>query len=415
MSKTVYIISAGPGARTCLTHEALEYISRLDKIIAFDRLSQLVDDKLKLQLVSKVSEVVPCIERLILDYSVGILVSGSASFHSITSYLKKSLANTIEIKIVPGISSLDYLRAKISVQKEDCIDISAHGNSLDAYTFNKLLNDKPFLGILCDRDYNPARIASMLCELGYEQAIMYVGENLSYDTEKIYKAPAQKIKDKTFEALSVVIIARDDAWQKQDTIERVCFGKDAKFFKKHPKVPVTKAEVRSVILSKFDFTHAQTMWDVGAGSASVSIEACIIKKDLQAVCFEKNDYACKVIEENIIHFNTTERMQVFQCLAPEGFDTFALPDLVFIGGSGQKLDEILTYLISHASKNIQVVLSALSLDTAQIACSYMSKAPFSALQMQQIAVNRLSALGQTKILKAENPVLVISALLEGKK
>ncbi len=406
MKHKLYIISAGPGAPEFLSIQAKELLGTLSHVLCFERLKPLIKDEKRQVVLGKLSDAPALCEHYLKNSDLGLLVSGSASFHSIAPYIKRSLADGLEVEIVPGLSSLDYLLAKIGVQREDCVFESCHGQEFSFDALYQYAKEKSYLGLLCDKLMSPQNIAKKLIELGHESSRMYVGEKLSYADEVIVYKSSRDIAAMRFDDLSVCLIELEGFRQ-----DMTNFGMDASVFKKHPKVPVTKAEVRSVILSKLKLFDSSTLWDVGAGSGSVAIEACLLNPHLKAYCFEKNDYAIDALKENISAFKLDKRVRAVKGLAPSSFLGHDLPDTVFVGGSSGEIETIINYLISQATKDIRLVVSAISLENAYLSHKIMSQALFKDLHFEQVSISRLEALASTEVLRAENPVFIISATI----
>jgi len=136
---------------------------------------------------------------------VAVLVSGDPGFYSFLPYLKKHLPAR-SIKVIPGLSSLQYMFASIGLEWQDAYLGSVHGRFGDIIA---LYNSHKKVALLTDRSSSPVTMAEILCENGYGDAILIVGENLSYDNERIVRATAAQIRNMSFENLSVVVILHE--------------------------------------------------------------------------------------------------------------------------------------------------------------------------------------------------------------
>lgn len=134
---------------------------------------------------------------------VAVLVSGDTGFYSFLETLKKSFEENV-LETFPGISSLQYLFAKLNKSYHDAFIGSVHGRVLDL----SQLENYAVIGLLTDRKMTPDALMMYLIENNI-QATMYVGENLSYEEECITKLHTSTYETSTFGALCVVVIERD--------------------------------------------------------------------------------------------------------------------------------------------------------------------------------------------------------------
>ena len=108
------------------------------------------------------------------------------------------------------------------------------------------------------------------------------------------------------------------------------------------KVPITKEEVRAISINKLDLLNAKTFIDVGAGTGSISIEAGYHYPDLRVIAIERNDDALDLVNKNIENFNLTN-VEVVKAYAPVELDIYNEVDAIFLGGTGNKLEEIIDW------------------------------------------------------------------------
>lgn len=198
----IYIVGLGPGNREYILPKALKILKNSDKIIGFDRAVQSI------KFLGKESITVSSLKELLdnvnenKDLDVSIIASGDPTFYGITNYLKSKIDENIEI--IPGISSFQYLTSKIQVMWSKAYLGSLHGR-YEEFLENVKGNDCSVW--LTDKVNNPSR----LCEILYENSIdarVIIGENLSYDDEKISIGTPKELMNNIYELLSVVIIER---------------------------------------------------------------------------------------------------------------------------------------------------------------------------------------------------------------
>lgn len=198
----IYIVGLGPGNREYILPKALEILKDSDKIIGFDRAVNSIKFLEKESItVSSLKELLDNIDRN-KDLDIAIIASGDPTFYGITNYLKSKIEEKIEI--IPGISSFQYLTSKVQVMWSKAYLGSLHGRDEE---FLENVKEHDCSIWLTDKVNNPSR----LCEVLYKNNIdarVIVGENLSYDDEKISIGKPKELMNNRYELLSVVIIEK---------------------------------------------------------------------------------------------------------------------------------------------------------------------------------------------------------------
>lgn len=117
-----------------------------------------------------------------INREISIIVSGDTGYYSLLSFIKKNFSENL-IRVIPGLSSFQYLFGKLCDTWEDYSLCSLHGRDLDIIEILK--NSKRGVILLTDKKNNPYMIGKKLLENKIENIEIIVGENLSYDDEKI--------------------------------------------------------------------------------------------------------------------------------------------------------------------------------------------------------------------------------------
>lgn len=202
MDTKVFIVGIGPGSAEYILPKAVTIINQSDVVVGFQRavdsLGFINVNKIK---VKKLKEIIDIIE--IGKYkSVSIAASGDPLYYGITEYLKKNYRGNIEV--IPGISSFQYMMAKIKLSWQGAFLGSLHGRQDD---FCNMVKENQVSIWFTDNVHSPDYMCSILEEKSIEGKV-YVGENLSYDDEKITVGSVNEIKTKRFGGLSVVVIEK---------------------------------------------------------------------------------------------------------------------------------------------------------------------------------------------------------------
>lgn len=407
MSK-LYIIGVGPGSPELLTPQARTCIQELSFVVGLERVSKSFEQLEQVVCAASLSDLVERTAQALSVGDAGVLVSGSATFHSFGAYLKRKFPQH-ELCVIQGISSIEYLLAKAALFDADIAKRSLHGAELNPATLISDLKRHAYVAYLLDPQHKPEVVATTLVEAGYPELKLVVGENLSYEDERIVRGPAQEIAAQHFGELCVVVVQGiAQGVVAADKTAAPLFGRGEHAFERAEHVPLTKGEVRAVALSKLELFGCTEFWDVGAGTGSVAIEVALLCPTARVYAFEKNERALAVIAKNAAAYGVTHQITAVSGLAPESFAAAGEPSHVFIGGSAGKLEEILAYL-TNLNQKVRVVISAATLKTAARAEQLLSAERFQGYEMVQVSVSRNKALGGYQLMSAENSVYLASA------
>ena len=169
---------------------------------------------------------------------------------------------------------------------------------------------------------------------------------------------------------------------------------------------MTKAEVRTLILSRLRPERDSVIWDVGAGTGSVSVE-CALAAPAGLVCaVERDPEALALLTANAAALGCSHVRPV-PGDAPEVLSGLPAPDRVFVGGSGGALRAILAAALKE-NPQVRAVVSAVTLETLQEAVAAFAALSFADVDIVQIGVTRTRTVGRYHMMDAQNPVWLIS-------
>ena len=320
----IYLIGIGMGEAGTLTNDAMKIISKSKYIIGAARMVEaykkyadifgyaLVDDE-HIFTSYKTEEITDYIEKSSAECDseiISVLFSGSCDFYSGAARLHSELISKgYSVELVPGISSISYLSSKAGISWEDAMIKSVHGRrcNLVGYIVKNhkvfsLLSGNADLMTICDK-LKYYKIANVK---------LYVGYNLSLGDEKIISCKAEDFKvPEGYEDCNLISVFFINNTPDSATYYSI---PDDEFIR--DMVPMTKQEIRAVSIGKLRLNGDSILYDVGAGSGSVSIEAALLSPDIQVFAFEKNDKACELIEKNKQKFKT-DNVVVIEGNAPD--------------------------------------------------------------------------------------------------
>lgn len=321
------------------------------------------------------------------------------SFGSETAGQSSSVQNTVkpEIQVQCGISSVVYFMSKIGLSWDDAKIVSAHGRRCNLISY--IHNEKKVFAILGTSD-GVAVLASKLVDYGMSDVLLYVGENLSYDNEKIFVKTAGELTEYTGNPLSVICAVNESAGKRLET-----HGiKDEEFIR--GKAPMTKEEVRTVSLSKLRLTEDSVCYDVGAGTGSLSIEMALRAHQGKVWAIEKKEDAVELIRQNKVKF-AADNLKIIEGLAPEALKDLPVPTHAFIGGSSGNLKEIVQILIEK-NPQVRIVINCITLETVSEALETAKEFGFEENEIVQLSAARSKAIGRYHMMMGENPIYIIT-------
>lgn len=182
---------------------------------------------------------------------------------------------------------------------------------------------------------------------------------------------------------------------------------DDAFAQKRPLIGlITKAEVRAVSLYYLGLRPRSTVWDVGAGSGSVAVEAALIAHDGTTYAIERDAETIPMLQENVARWGAG-RVTVIHGEAPEAFSGLPAPDSVFVGGSGGLLTDILVHAAGRLREEGCIVVNLATLERAQLAYSKLKDLGLRT-NLVLLSVARGKAMsGDATRLEALNPVFIV--------
>lgn len=400
--RQLYLVGIGMGNEKNRTVEAEQICQSADLLIGARRMLQSVKTEGKAVFESyKPDEIAAYLAEHPQYETAVVLLSGDIGFYSGAKKLYDAIERTegleqMEIYPVSGISSVVYFCGKLGVSWEDVHLLSLHGrkqNLIDAVKYH----EKVF--VLCGEKDGIPKICCKLKEYGLGDVKVAVGTDLSYEQERIVQGTAESLMKEDFAPLSVLLICNPDVKK------RIGHGLDDDLFLRG-KVPMTKSEVRSISLSKLRLHKDAVVWDVGAGTGSVSIEAASLAKDGVVYAIEKKDEAIDLLEQNKRKFGT-DNLEIIKGLAPEALEGLPAPTHAFIGGSSGNLKEILEVLLEQ-NPRVRVVINAIALETVAEAMQCLKSMAFTDVDIAQVSVAKGKKLGSYEMMMGQNPVYIFS-------
>lgn len=390
MSRIFYIIGAGMGAPATLTGEARRALTEADAVFATARLAAL-DAK---AIVCPFGELAARAMQAKGDTSA-VLVSGDVGFFSAAAKLREQLLPHGEVRLICGLSSLQYFCAKSGVPYDDMCVRSLHGrvgSILGAVSYHK----KVFA--LTGGAQNAQVVCRTLTDAGLGRLTVHLGENLGMETERIAHGTAAELAAQSCSDLAVLLVENPNAVNAAEPLRDAMFTRG--------NVPMTKEEVRWTACGRLAVQPGDTVWDVGAGTGAMTLELARRACDGLVYAVECKPDALDLLAENRRKLGGYN-VQIVAGHAPEALEDLPAPDCVFVGGSGGGMRCIFA-LAKEKNPNVRVVVTAIALETLEEARRALLDLGFANVEVSQLAASRGKAVGPYTMLTALNPVFILS-------
>ena len=405
-----------------LSSEALQSLREAKHVIAGNRLLAVLAEDIAgarhYDLTARLTQVPDWIDAALADEEpVAILASGDPLCHGIAGYLTGKL-NPARVRILPNLSSIQLAFAELRLPWQSATIVSVHSKDAGEWTpgatpqhglyeLMRHCRSKDLLAVLTSPDNTPARIARMLQSEGLaDQFDIAVAQRLRQNEQRVTGfIGIAEAAEAIYADPNVAILKR-----KSPAPAPVLFGlSDASFRQRKPeKGLITKREIRAVSLARMQLTRRSIVWDIGAGSGSVGLEAARLCPDGHVYAIEKNAGDIDNIEQNRLDWRIGN-YSVVHGKAPQFLDAWPDPDAVFIGGSGGELAELIDLCLQRLRPGGWLVMNFATLENLSTAIDTLKRlgADWDACQIQ---ASRSSPILDMHRLQAENPVWIISAI-----
>lgn len=408
-----------------LTPTALAYLRNADVVIGAARTLALLAREFKPgavrhDLTGQMKAVPEWVRAARNDHqSCVVLATGDPLCHGIAPYLAQHLC-VQALDILPNVSTLQLACARIGLAWQEARIVSIHARdagewargsapSHGLYALAQALRREARLLVLTSPDNSPDRIARLLLAEGLgDDFHMAVAENLLQPEERVLAelSPAEAATMR-FAALNVVLL-----WRTTPAPRPVRFGlADAAFLQRQPeKGLITKQEVRAVSLARLQLRVDSVVWDIGAGSGSVGLEAARLCPQGHVYAIEKNDADFAIAGQNHAAFGVSN-YSLFLGKAPDGLDAWPDPDAVFVGGSGGELATLIAGVLGRLRPQGTLVMNFVTLENLATATAALQAMEGQGVEWDvlQLQAARSKPILHMHRMAAENPVWIVCA------
>lgn len=364
-----------------------------------------------------------------------VLASGDPLLFGIGATLRRWLPAS-SLRFHPAVSAAQLAWARIGEPWHEARTVSAHGRDLALVVSAALAGGR--LAILTDGEHTPAAIAAAVLAAGGADRRAAVCERLGGEHERVVDTRLVELPGRHFDPLNVLLLLEPEGDASPDGRARaranIGASGDAADGRARisatpcaaprgwaPGLPeaafaraldrpglITKREVRVLSLAALGLSRETgVVWDIGAGTGSVAIEAARLAPAARVIAIERDPGCLALIRENAARFGVAN-LTVVEGSAPEACAALPRPDAVFIGGGGGALPAIVAEVLRRLPAYGRLVINLATLEGLHAALAALRAAGCTP-EVTQIAISRGSAVGGLTRLRALNPVFIVAA------
>lgn len=395
-NKKIYLIGIGTGTYGGLTVGAAKLMKSCDLIFGAKRMLEVADGCG----AKRIAAYQPKEIRVHLNQTENqgwqcacVLLSGDVGFYSGAKQLLEEF-HDYAVELIPGISSLSAFCAVIGVSWDEVSAVSLHGRQENAigridrerYTFCL------FSGVQGLRE-----LAGKLQYYGLDKVILHIGENVGYPEQRIYCMTPREASCGTFGSLLVAVI--ENPCPKECLFPEI---EDSEWIR--GDVPMTKSEVRSLAIQKLGMPKNAVLYDIGAGTGSVGIQAAVCYPDSSVYAIEYKESAVDLIKQNQRKFRA-DNLHTVLGKAPGALEKLPAATHAFIGGSAGNLRAVLGVLWEKNPRTV-IVISLITLETLSDVLSAAKEFEIEP-QVVSVQVSRAKKAGAYHLMNGQNPVMLV--------
>ena len=406
---SLIVIGIGADGPNGLSPEALDHIATA-RVLAGGRRHLGFFESRNGESIVIDADIAGVIQRLRAVYArekTVLLASGDPLYHGIGRALLEAFPRE-ELTFIPHPSSISLAFARIKQTWDDARIVSLHGRPLETI-LPDLSARRSKIAILTDALNHPGAIADLVDRLGLgDRYEMFVCENLEGLDERVTRWTIDEARGQSFSPLNVTILLRTNSEDNDATPLPLLGIPDSSLRHGHgPKGMITKREIRLISLAYLELGAHDVLWDVGAGSGSVGLEAARLSPGLKVFAIERDPAAYEMILENIHTFRIVG-IRAVRAEAPEAFADLPDPDAIFIGGSGGRFREIAAEAIQRLRPGGRIVVNCVTIVNFLLAWQILDTQNLGA-HATSVQLAHSAPLGGLHRFVPENPIFILRA------
>ena len=404
--KAVIVIGLGDDGCASLSSRAANAVARAEVLVGGERHLEFFPQFKGERIVLKagIEAALARVAQLANEHTVCVLASGDPLFFGIGARVAKAVGGE-HVEFLPAPSSVQWAFAHTGIAWDDAALLSLHGRPAEGLCAQ--LRSVRKVAVLTDAENSPPRLAARLLqygELGWEA---WVCERLSGPEQRVRQFSLQQLaEERDVDPLNVLLLRRtDEAWRAPPAIPYLA---EQEFAKRMPKLGlITKREVRLLSLAALQIRPDSVVWDIGAGSGAVAVEAALLAPRGKVFAIEVDPEGVAICGENV-RAHGVDNVRVIAGRAPEALLGLDAPDAVFVGGSKGSMGPIIDAALSALKPGGRLVINAITLEN--VAEGYAAlKARGTEPEVTLVQISRGAALAHYQRYEALNPVHILAA------
>jgi precorrin-6Y C5,15-methyltransferase (decarboxylating) len=402
--RAVTVIGIGDDGCASLTSRAASAVARAQVLVGGERhlafFPQFTGETITLK--GGLASALERVAALADEHQVCLLASGDPLFFGIGALVARRLGAE-HVDFVPAPSSVQWAFARTGIAWEDAEVVSVHGRS--AQGFVTRLRRAAKAAVLTDGENSPQRLATRLLEHGDGAWTAWVCERLAGPDERVRRFTLPELAAASdIDPLNVLLLLREPEWRAPAVIP---FMHEDSFAKRMPKNGlITKREVRLLSLASLALATDAVVWDVGAGSGSVSIEAAMLAPRGRVYAIEVDPEGVAICRDNV-RMHGTDNVTVIEGRAPEALDGLEAPDAVFVGGSKGSMDAIVAAALDALRPGGRLVVNAVTLENVAEAYAALRRRSLDP-EVTLVQLSRGVPLARYQRYEAQNPIHILA-------
>ncbi|MCA9149329.1 MAG: precorrin-6y C5,15-methyltransferase (decarboxylating) subunit CbiE [Planctomycetales bacterium] len=404
----VYIIGVGDDGVEGLTAAARQVLSQAEVVLGSPAILS------RLGLAAKTVELSPKLDEMVqqvaahVDRRAVLLTTGDPLFYGVARYLCDRLGKE-RFEVMPHVSTMQLAFARIKESWDDAYLASLSTQPLDRVIQKARLAEK--IGLFTTDQVTPKQVAAAFLAQQLDYFTAFVCENLGSPDERVTQADLADIVQLDYAPLNVMVLVRKPFIPDRPAEmsgQRVFGNRDELFLQASPKRGLlTPMEVRVIALAEMDLGPSSIVWDVGAGSGSVAIEAARLAPQGKVYAIEMDPEDHQLMSANAQRFHVGESLVPVLGCAPDAWADLPDPDAIFVGGTGRSVGQIVAMALQRLKPRGRLVANVGSLDNVLSVKEVFRAIPGeAALRMIQVAhgTDQLDRVG----LEGMNPTFLLS-------
>jgi precorrin-6B C5,15-methyltransferase / cobalt-precorrin-6B C5,C15-methyltransferase len=406
--RAVTIVGVGDDGCASLTSRAASAVAAAQVLVGGERTLVFFPQfkGIRLALKGNLDEALDRVQLLSNEHHVCILASGDPLFFGIGAKVVARIGAD-HVSFLPAPSSMQLAFARAGISWDDATFESVHGRGAEG--FANRVRSASKVAVLTDGENSPAALATRLIEYGDRAWNAWVCERLAGQGERVRQFTLRELASAhDIDPLNVLLLVRTREWQQPASIP---YLHEDEFAKRMPKNGlITKREVRLLSLGALSLRPTSVVWDIGAGSGSVSVEAALLSPRGRVYAIEVDPEGVALCRDNA-RAHGTDNVRVIEGRAPEVLSNLEAPDAVFVGGSKGSMDAIVGAAFGALRPLGKLVVSAVTLENvAEAYAAFRSRSLTPEVTLVQISrgvplarYQRYEALNPIHILAVEKP------------